>query len=202
MNGHVRKRGSKWEVLLELGEQAAQRCPVCMAKRGRNGGRLLWVEDDRHETCPQCGGALEDVTARRQIVLPERFRLKTEAEARLTREKQAGADGAFVEPSALTVGQFLQGEWLESLEAEGLTKNTILAYKVHVKQRIVPQLGAIALQKLSQRDVTRFATHMASEPGTRGRVLSAGTRHQALVVLHKALGAAVHAGYILSLIHI
>ena len=30
MNGHVRKRGSKWEVMLELGEQAAQRCPVCV----------------------------------------------------------------------------------------------------------------------------------------------------------------------------
>ena len=196
MTGHVRKRGSKWEVVLELGEQAAQRCPACMSKRGRAGGRLLWVVDDRHEVCPKCGAELEDVTARRQIVLPERYRLKTEAEARLTQEKQAGADGAFVEPSALTVGQFLEGEWLESLAAEGLTRNTVLAYTVHVKQRIVPQLGTIPLQKLSTRDVTRFATHMASKPGGRGRVLSAGTRHQALVVLHKALGAAVRAGYI------
>jgi hypothetical protein len=86
MKGHVRKRGSKWEVILEFGEQDARRCPVCMAKRGRHGGRLLWSDAGRHDSCPTCGGLLEDARARRQIVLPDRYRIRDEADARLTRE--------------------------------------------------------------------------------------------------------------------
>ena len=196
MTGHPRKRGSSWEVVLELGRQPAQRCPACMATRGRAGGRLLWSDKGRHEECPACGGPLEDVTARRQIVLPDRYRTKREAQGRLTRELQAGADGEFVEPSTLTVGEFLTKEWLPSLAAEELAANTVLVYTVHVEQRIKPTLGSVLIQKLTTRDITAFATHMATHNGARGKILAPGTRRQCLVVLKKALRAAVVAGYI------
>lgn len=196
MNGHARKRGEKWEVVLDLGEQPAQRCALCMTKRGRNGGRLLWVDDERHDACPVCGGDLEDVTARRKIVPPDRYRTKTEARARLTAELQADAEGGFVEPSALTLEAYIVDEWLPSLAGEELAKGSVRVYKTHVNQRIVPVLGAIALQKLTSRDVKRLRTHMATHKGVRGRVPSAQTRKQTLVVLHKALRAAMHDGLI------
>jgi len=196
MKGHVRKRGGTWEVYLELGEQPAQRCAACMAKRGRSGGRLLWAEKGRHDACPVCGGPLEDVQARRQIVLPERFRTKDEADARLTKEKQHAADGGFVEPSALTLGDYLVHEWLPSLAGEELATNTTLCYELHVNKRIVPVIGRVPLQKLTSRDVRRLATHLATNKGARGKILSPATRNQCLVVLHKALGAAVTDGLI------
>ncbi len=197
MNGHVRKRGNRWEVVLELGEQDAQRCPACIKRRGRNGGRLLWVEKaGRQESCPLCGGTLEDVRARRQIVADDRFATKKEASAHLITQLSADAVGDFVEPDALTLGAYLTDTWLPSLAGEELAANTRRAYSTHVRERIVPVLGKVPLQKLTTRDVTRLSTHMATTPGKRGHVLAAGTRHQALVVLHKALGAAVRDGYI------
>ena len=196
MTGHVRKRGSVWEVVLELGTQTAQRCPSCAAKRGRGAGRLLWADDEQRDACPVCGGDLEDVERRRQIVLPDRFRLKTEADARLTAEKQADALGGFVEPSKLSLGAYIKDEWLPSLAGEELTAGTIRVYATHVRERIVPVLGGVPLQKLSSRDVKRLRTHMATHEGTRGGIPSAQTRKQTLVTLHKALGAAVRDGLV------
>ena len=196
MNGHVRKRGDSWEVVLELGTQTAQRCPACAAKRGRGAGGLFWVDDERHNECPVCGGELEEVERRRQIVLPDRYRLKTEADARLTAEKQADVLGGFVEPSKLTLRTYIEDEWLPSLAGEELTAGTIRVYTTHVNERIVPVLGSVPLQRLNSRDVKRLRTHMATHEGRRGRIPSAQTRKQTLVTLHKALGAAVRDGLV------
>ena len=57
MRGHVRKRGQTWEVMLELGEQPVQRCPVCLDRRGR--AKRHWTDRGRLEACPTCGGALD-----------------------------------------------------------------------------------------------------------------------------------------------
>lgn len=199
MKGHARKRGKLWEVTLELGRQPAQRCPACMAKKGRGGGRLLWISDgERHDACPGCGGELEDVNGRRQIVIPDRYRTKREAEARLTKELQLAADGAFVEPNALTLGDFLRKEWLPSLAAEELSANTVSVYTTHVEHRITPVIGEVPLQKLTARHVGELATHMATKKGVRGEVLSPASRRQALFVLGRALEGAVTAGYIRS----
>ncbi len=62
MNGHVRKRGSLWEVVLELGEQSAQRCPVCVDARGR--GRRYWTDKGRLTACPTCGSEMGDIRPR------------------------------------------------------------------------------------------------------------------------------------------
>jgi len=60
----------------------------------------------------------------------------------------------------------------------------------------VPVLGSVPLQKLTTRDVKRLRTHMATHKGVRGRIPSPQTRKQTLVVLHKALRAAMHDGLI------
>ena len=196
MTGHVRKRGQQWEVVLELGKQPAQRCEACMARKGRTGGRLLWIDDERHESCPKCGGELDDVEARRQIVLPDRYRTKKEATARLEAEKRAEVEGTFAEPSELTLGAYLANEWLPALAGEELTTGTVRVYTGHVEQRIVPVLGRVPLQKITARHVKQLRTHMATHEGVRGSIPSAQTRKQTLIVLHKALGAAVHDGLI------
>ncbi len=196
MNGHVRKRGSSYEVILDLGRQPAQRCPACMAKKGRAGGRLLWTEDTRLDACPVCGGELEDVTGRRQLVVPERFKTERAAAKRLRQELTAADEGAFVEPSTITLGDYLTEVWLPSLAGEELAPGTVRLYRVHVDQRLVPVLGKRPLQALRGADVTELKTHMATHKGVRGKLPSAQTRRQTVVVLHKALGAAVRDGYL------
>ncbi|MGO8683061.1 MAG: tyrosine-type recombinase/integrase [Thermoleophilia bacterium] len=189
MRGHVRKRGQSWEVFLELGEQAVQRCPVCVDKRGR--GKRYWAEHGRLDACPSCGGRLDDLMARRQIVPPERYRTKKEAQEHLTHELHAGMTGNFMEPALLTVKEYLEEHWLPNIRGQGLRMTTLVAYNLHVKQRIVPNIGPIRLQKLTTKDVDALYARLASEPGPRGRPLSSATCLAVHHVLHKALSKAV-----------
>ena len=160
MRGHVRKRGNRWEVFLELGEQAAQRCPACTDKGGRS--RRYWAEHGRLESCPKCGGLLEEITARRQIVPPERYRTKTEAQAGLTRELSAEMNGMFVEPDRLTVGEYLTGHWLPSI-VDSVRPTTLLSYRLHVERYLVPLLGELPLRKLTPTAINAFNARLRSE---------------------------------------
>lgn len=192
MNGHVRKRGSKWEVVLELGEQAAQRCPACIDGRGRS--RRYWVADGMIETCPTCGGVLQEVRARRQDLLPERYSRKADAEKAMHAEIRRRERGDYVPPVELTVQEYLETRWLPALGAEDLSPATLGIYAQHIK-RIVPLIGMVPLQRLTHNDVAVMAARMATEPSEKtGKPLSAATRNGVLIVLSRALGDAVEAG--------
>lgn len=187
MNGHVRKRGDKWEVILELGEQEAQRCPVCVDSRGRS--KRHWTDKGRLEACPTCDGELETITARRQIVLPDRHRTKKEAQARLTRELNAGLGGTFTEPAKLTVGEYLRDHWLPAVRGR-LAPTTYLSYELHVT-RIAAHIGSLPLQKLGTKDVDTLYARLASEKSPRRAKLSPTTCRAVHRVLHSALEKAV-----------
>lgn len=192
MNGHVRKRGKQWEVVLELGEQVARRCPTCIDRRGR--GRRYWAEDGAPDTCPLCRGELEELAARRQELLPERFTRKQDAEKAMHDAIRDRERGDYVPSSDLTVRQFLENRWLPAVEAEELSPSTVESYKLHVR-RIVPHLGGLQLQRLNRNDVARMMASLAKDHSPRkGRPLSAETRRGVLVALHRALHDAVEAG--------
>lgn len=165
MNGHVRKRGKLWEVVLELGDQAAQRCAACVTvdKRGRERGKVYWADDGRLDACPTCEGVLDDVTARRQIVLPERFRTKKEAGEALTRELNADLNGVFVEPDKITLGEYLTEHWLPNM-AESVRATTLLSYRGHVVAYLVPMLGDVPLRKLSPTAINAFHATLRTQP--------------------------------------
>ena len=188
MNGHVRKRGGRWEIMLEVGEQLAQRCPQCIDTRGRS--RRHWIDKGRLDRCPKCAGPLELVTARRQIYLSENFATKREAQARLTRELHAGMSGTFAEPDKLTVAEFLQEHWLPAI-AGTVRPTSLHLYKLHVNSRIVPHIGRIRLQKLAPRDIDVLYARLANEPGPRGHSLSPASVRAVHRVLHRALTKAM-----------
>ena len=60
MNANIRRRGNRYEVFLDVGEQDAQRCPACVRvdKLGRERGTLHWLDAGRLDACPDCGGEL------------------------------------------------------------------------------------------------------------------------------------------------
>lgn len=185
MTGNVQKRSGHWRVVMELGEQAAQRCPTCR--------RRYWSDDDQGRTCPAAHGELEAIVARRQEMMPAKFTTKKLAEGAMRDALHEREHGDYVAPVDLTVSDYLTKRWLPSLGAEELSPNTLLAYGLHVK-RINAHIGRIPLQKLSRSDVGVLAAKIAAEKGARGHVLSPASRRAILVVLHHALGDAVAAG--------
>jgi len=110
----------------------------------------------------------------------------------LDKLKQIHADqaqGAFLEPSRLTVGQ-----WMKIWEAEylgGVKASTVYSYKGHIKNHIVPALGAVKLQKLNPHTVQGFYNALQRDKG-----LSAKTIKNLHGVLHSALKQAMTVGYI------
>jgi integrase len=194
MTGHVRKRGDRWECVVELGDQPAQTCPACRNGAGRR--PRFWASDGQLKACPKCGGELEDVVARHQIVLPARHQTKKLAEKALRDALHEREHGDYVEPVDLTVADYLQKRWLPSLGAEELSGNTLRAYRMHVELRIVPHIGRVPLQKLTRNDVALLSARLASEKSPRKPVLSPASRRSVLVCLHRALNDAVASGLI------
>jgi integrase len=190
MTGNVQKRYGYWRVVIELGEQAALRCPTCRKRH--------WVEDGKPSTCPADHGEPEEVVARRQEMLPEKYEAKKEASKALRDALTARERGEHVSRDDRTTGDYLVDDWLPTLEALELRPNTKLAYRLHVEKRIVPKIGSIPLQKLTYSDIVKMHARLASEDGPRGHVLSPSTRRGVLAVLHKALAEAVRAKLILT----
>lgn len=186
MTGHVVKRSGFWRVVLEFGDQAAMRCPMCRKR--------YWSEDGTARTCPAAHGDLVEVVARRQEMLPAKYTTKKAASSALHDELKERERGTWVEPVDLSLGEYLEARWLPALGSEELAESTVEAYRNHV-ERIVPVIGAVPLQKLTRNDVAVMAARLASEirPKT-GRPLSAATRRGLLGVLQHALDDAVRAG--------
>ncbi len=208
MNGHVIKRSGYWRPVLELGEQAGVRCPACtqvqtvrrerpdgtVTEYERERGTVYWADEDPPDACPQCGGELAELVARRQEMLPEKYTQKKTAEKALHDAIRDRERGDYVPPVDLTVRQYLEDRWLPALAAEELTPSTVESYKLRVK-RIVPHLGDVPLQKLNRNDVARMAARLAEDKSKHtGKPLSAESRRGVLVALHRALGDAVSAG--------
>ena len=66
------------------------------------------------------------------------FATRKAAERALADAMKAMNDGAYVEPSRQTLGQFLEGEWLQSMRAR-LRPSTFASYSSIVKVHVVPE---------------------------------------------------------------
>ena len=70
---------------------------------------------------------------------------RRDAERELARLLSEAHNGTLIEPSKVTVAEYLRA-WLNG--APGLSPKTAERYRQLVEQQIIPHLGAIALQKL------------------------------------------------------
>ena len=195
MNARIRRRGDRYEVFLDVGEQDAQRCPACVRtdSKGRTRGKLHWMDAGRLKACPDCGGELETVTARRErwIGAYERRSDALDAKNRATQDK---GRGRLVDARRLTFGQFLD-EWTAGFPqkvADGeLKPSTVRTYSDHVRLHIKPALGYLRLQEVEVRHVNEFHRALAKKRGRKvGSTLSPTSRRQVHITLNAALSAA------------
>lgn len=118
---------------------------------------------------------------------------KTEVEKRLRKALVEAEEGTYVEPSKMTVGQWLD-IWLETY-LSSVRPYTVLSYTQHVNNHIKPALGEIRLDKLHTHSIQQFYNRLGMANGDKPG-LSPKTVQNIHGVLHKALQQAVKIGYL------
>lgn len=120
MKGHIRKRGNKYAIVVDLG-------------RDHNGKRKQkWFSG---------------------------YEKKKEAEKDLPRILSEINDGSYVEPSKMSIKEYLI-EWLDKKEHE-VKYGTLTQYKAYIENYIIPGIGHIKLTDLKSVSLQRFFTSLA-----------------------------------------
>ena len=127
-------------------------------------------------------GACDPATGKRRTRFVTVRGTKKDAQRELTRLVAEVDAGTAVDPSRMTIAEYLRG-WLDS---DGdLAPKTIERYRQLVEQQIVPHLGATPLQKLRPAQVHDWHATLLKSGGKNGRPLSAQTVGHAHRVLHR-----------------
>lgn len=79
----------------------------------------------------------DPVTGKRRKASKTGFRTKQEAQAWLNRTLVSLEEGTFVEPTKVTLGEFVRDEWLPSLATRGLRPNTLTGYEQHMAKHVL-----------------------------------------------------------------
>jgi len=141
--GTVQVRGKSISVVLDLGEQPWRKCPT-----PRCAGSVF-TDIRIPMRCERCGAALADPAPHRRRVWHSGFKTKAQANRRLTELLASTDSGTFVEPSILTVRQFVEDQWLASLRSSDLRESTVAMYERSATRYALPSLGNLRLRDVS-----------------------------------------------------
>jgi integrase len=133
------------------------------------------------------GGERDPTTGKRNTRTMTVRGTKKAAQAELTRLLAEVDRGISVDPSKITVAEYIRS-WLDA--PDGLSPKTLERYRQLAEQQIVPHLGATALQKLRPAQVEAWHGVLLKSGGKDSRPLSARTVGHAHRVLHRALARA------------
>ncbi len=115
------------------------------------------------------------------------FETRRDAERSL-REAMGLADaGRHVDPSTVTVGEYLQ-TWLEG---QAVKATTLADYRQQIELRLIPHVGGVPLQQLDAFALDRCYRTLEREGGQHGQPLAAKTVRKVHAVMSQALTDAV-----------
>jgi len=127
------------------------------------------------------------------------FATKKEALAAMRDVQDARAKGRLVEPTRMTVGEYM-AEWLAATRnrvGDGLSDTGWREYEVHIRRHITPGIGDLPLQALNPNHVKAFYGWVQDGNSSRGgRRPAPKTVHNIHLTLHRALDDAVRDGLI------
>lgn len=119
------------------------------------------------------------------------YRTRKEAEVARTEILRRLDTGRYIEPTKITLAEYLVNEWLPAYKAR-VRPGTYAAAELHVRRYIVPRLGDSPMQKLVRTRIKAFYTELRESGAERGGgALSPKTVHNVHLTLRKALGDAV-----------
>lgn len=120
------------------------------------------------------------------------FATKREAQAELTRLLGTIGDGSYVQPSKLTVREFLVDEWLPAIEGT-VRPSTFSQYRTMVRSRIVPAIGSRRLQGVTGAHLATLYRELGTASDEQMALAPASIR-LVNAVLSRAFGDAVKWG--------
>lgn len=146
----------------------------------KNTGTVRQRPDGRWEARATVGGKRRSFYGDRQsdVVKAMRAALK------------ASDDGAYFEPTRLTVGEWLD-TWLKEYAAPSLKRLSLSTYDSRIRTHIKPALGKLKLSELNATHIQTLYNNL-----TRREALSPKTVKNVHGILHKALSQAVKLRYI------
>ena len=136
---------------------------------------------------PKFDSGRDPATGRRKTHYVTFRGTKRDASLKLAELIAAAAGGAFVEPSKITVAEFVRGRVDQWESAKAVSARTAQRYRQLVENQIVPHLGALPLQRLRPLDVEKWHTTLRTAGSATGGALAARTIGHAHRVLGKAL---------------
>lgn len=154
-------------------------------KRGKTWTAYYWVTDPGGKRVQRSKGG---------------FRTKADAQAHLTTVLAGIQTGAYVEPTKLTVGEYLRDEWLPTVK-NSLKPSTFYGYESIVTGRVIPHLAGIRLSQLTTGHIASMYAELRATGNRRGKApgttgLSERSLKHTHTCLHRALGDAVELGLI------
>src|SRR5690606_19726896 len=119
---------------------------------------------------------------------------KTEAKKRLTEILRALDTGGYVEPTKMTVGEWME-RWLKDYAKPNTKARTYEGYEMNIRTHVIPTIGHIGLSELKPYTLQRLYSEKLSEyvPRLKG-TRSPTTINQLHRIIHKALEDAVVGG--------
>ncbi|HLF43081.1 MAG TPA: tyrosine-type recombinase/integrase [Acidimicrobiia bacterium] len=136
---------------------------------------------------------------RRKRVTRSGFSTKKQAVAAMREVQEADAKGSLVEPTRLTVGEYL-AEWLAATRSrvgDDLSATGWRDYEIHVRRHITRRIEEVPLQALDRNHVKALYAWVQEGNSSRGgRRPSPKTVHNIHLTLHRALEDAVADGLI------
>jgi hypothetical protein len=133
----------------------------------------------------------DPLTGKRRKATKGGFKTKQEAQRWLNKTLTELQEGRFVEPSKVTLGEFLR-EWHAGGKARGLRRTTLVGYEVAIEKWIIPQLGAVPLAQLTPGHLNACYSALLEDGRTQGEGgLSPRTVRIAHSVIRRALKDAV-----------
>lgn len=166
MQGHVRKRGRKWCVVVDI-------------------GRVPKTDDDGR---PVLGADDKPIMVRKQRWYSGYDR-KQDAEDALPDILKQGKTGA-PRRRVRNVAEFLTDVWLPAVKVR-LRPATYDSYRRTIERRVVPRIGGIRLRQLAGDDLNRMYADLLERGGRNEQGLSPRTVRYVHAIVRKALQDAV-----------
>lgn len=120
---------------------------------------------------------------------------KREAEAELVRLIAAEQSGQGIDPSRVTVDDFLK-RWDRDWMTANVSPKTAERYRELIRLHVVPRVGATRMQKLRPVNLSELYATLLREGRGEGQGLAARTVGHVHRVLHRALGHAAQWGVV------
>ncbi len=156
--------------------------------------RIHTTKDGRHTTTWYVVIDLSrDADGKRPQKWDGGFRTRKEAEAARSKIVHEFNTGTYVEPSAVTLSEWVHDQWLPTIQSR-VKPSTFDSYRGNLELHVLPRLGSRQLRQLTPTMLNRlYADLLADGNRTKAGGLSPKTVRYIHTIVHKALADAVDA---------